>query len=607
MKKLLPALLALFLFSQSAHAQLDMLKKKAEEKAKKIAEKEAEKKKQQATNEVKNSDNTPSNNQNSSNNSTMPPANNPAQTTAKKRTKLTIRTSNAQFPDDPFYKENVGKVIVYETERRDSKIPFEQRIRKEMQVNEAHSFYVAMPSTPCDFPIYLNGDTLKNDEGGTQANVKLVFKVKNAPYKVSIYNPYPIRIGQVEAVIDMADFYGSNAMGDQRDYQDYRDLVDSFPNNKIRAWENFLDTLPIGRHEVEVTAWLSHQYVDAESFYPLSIASGEFTLVKTKENANLNYYKRFRTAVLNRRIREAKKLFVKDEGITSETHKANVGKIVFSKAPIAKGAENVAAFTDQFTGNDLIYGRVYLDQTLSNVITRNPSDTLRVVVGEYLMGHIYINGESMNSAGADPSDSQDDIFGWECRFPDNIDENNTFTTHLVAVLPERTPEYIENSHPSLPYYLNALSPGTYTIKLEAFGSRSEKIYATGEFKYTKVAGTVLKYGYNLSSIGCKKGMDNDALEGQIRKAFATDEDYSYYSKNYSLVSVNICDREWTVNRNAFGVVLTRGIDADLLIKDKFGNYRLLKQVAAMQEHNGSAYGLMYLGGRSSDYYVVPGK
>src|SRR6202008_3341525 len=39
---------------------------------------------------------------------------------------------------------------------------------------------------------------------------------------------------------------------------------------------------------------------------------------------------------------------VQDEGITNEIHKANIGKVVFSKSHIEQGKENSASFTNTF-------------------------------------------------------------------------------------------------------------------------------------------------------------------------------------------------------------------------------------------------------------------
>lgn len=58
-------------------------------------------------------------------------------------------------------------------------------------------------------------------------------------------------------------------------------------------------------------------------------------------------------------------------GITSEFHRANVGKILFSKTPIVIGKENPAQFTTQFTANDKIYAVAYLNGSLKKLIGKS--------------------------------------------------------------------------------------------------------------------------------------------------------------------------------------------------------------------------------------------
>jgi hypothetical protein len=53
-----------------------------------------------------------------------------------------------------------------------------------------------------------------------------------------------------------------------------------------------------------------------------------------------------------------------DNGMSGEFHKANVGKIVFSKSEIVKGKENASAMTNSFTSADNIYARVYMAHSL---------------------------------------------------------------------------------------------------------------------------------------------------------------------------------------------------------------------------------------------------
>jgi len=57
---------------------------------------------------------------------------------------------------------------------------------------------------------------------------------------------------------------------------------------------------------------------------------------------------------------------VEDQGMTSDAHKSNVGKIVFANTEIEKGSPNTGSFKNSFSTSDNIYSRVFLAQSLEN-------------------------------------------------------------------------------------------------------------------------------------------------------------------------------------------------------------------------------------------------
>lgn len=64
-----------------------------------------------------------------------------------------------------------------------------------------------------------------------------------------------------------------------------------------------------------------------------------------------------------------------DEGFTSETHKSNIGNIVFSKSEILFQKENASSFVNEFVWGDPIYGRFYWGEGLNNVFMKEEIDT----------------------------------------------------------------------------------------------------------------------------------------------------------------------------------------------------------------------------------------
>jgi len=79
-------------------------------------------------------------------------------------------------------------------------------------------------------------------------------------------------------------------------------------------------------------------------------------------------------------------LFAQDQGMTSETHRKNVGKILWAKERIKKDIVDQVKFETNFDISDPLYGRVFLEKSLprlsegqgSNCYNNNSNFRLKV-------------------------------------------------------------------------------------------------------------------------------------------------------------------------------------------------------------------------------------
>ena len=71
---------------------------------------------------------------------------------------------------------------------------------------------------------------------------------------------------------------------------------------------------------------------------------------------------------------------------TSDFHKKNAGKVLFSKKPIVIGKEDPAQFTDTFSSTDRIYGMAYLDAVMGKDL--NVDNRMNI---DGFMQHVFID------------------------------------------------------------------------------------------------------------------------------------------------------------------------------------------------------------------------
>ncbi len=106
-----------------------------------------------------------------------------------------------------------------------------------------------------------------------------------------------------------------------------------------------------------------------------------------------------------------------DDGVTSDSHKANMGKIVFSKTQILFQEENASTFVNSFTWGDPIYGRFYWDEGLNNAYQSEGFDSTN---GFYVLVEMQANGSPFYSYYVDRK-GRNTTFPL-CYYPSNDDD-----------------------------------------------------------------------------------------------------------------------------------------------------------------------------------------
>ncbi|MBS9463375.1 hypothetical protein KIM67_13230 [Flagellimonas sp. 389] len=179
--------------------------------------------------------------------------------------------------------------------------------------------------------------------------------------------------------------------------------------------------------------------------------------------------------------------------ITSEMHRKNIGKILFSNEKIQFGSENPSKIKTKLTSGDHIYGRMYLLSSIPNdtvYVSDDPKNSPREVtrgnkyrsaMAEYLL---YINGELSN---------------WRIQNVTFDDENLHHTTRQVWLAPKPEDEPVSD------YWfeeLDKLPDGEHKIRIEyvPFGKSIIRPLAAGEFTLVKSADNMLSTGATFSSL-----------------------------------------------------------------------------------------------------------
>lgn len=137
-----------------------------------------------------------------------------------------------------------------------------------------------------------------------------------------------------------------------------------------------------------------------------------------------------------------------DEGMTTPTHAAYVGQIVFSSRPIDRDNPDEAALVSEFYGDEVIYGRAYLPHSFENepIYSEGSDRPRRMASGEYVV-KMFVDGQAHDLL------ERRDV---------RADRRHHTT---VQVWPRPSPDK-EKASDTWVDAINALTPGRHEVRLE---------------------------------------------------------------------------------------------------------------------------------------------
>ena len=238
-----------------------------------------------------------------------------------------------------------------------------------------------------------------------------------------------------------------------------------------------------------------------------------------------------------------------DQGMTSETHRKNVGKIVWAKERLLMDAQDRIALQTSFKYGEPIYGRVYLSKSIAvlgqeqNCANGNLAFQLKAYVD-----------------GVDKGVINRNAFGSEAWTTVQVtlwlspgDEKDRMNRGL--------PEKWDAIAASLPVGVHKVKVEFYSLVLKQGCSLK---LAEGGFTFEKTAKAAGPLGQKLP----EALMRNARLEAEMVRAV---KDQGW--KDEEPVRAVIIERDWRMIRTPFGVITHREINTHIVLK-KFADGRI---------------------------------
>jgi hypothetical protein len=594
-KKMIIFIIATVFAAEYSFAQIpgaDKLKKKAEDKIEKKAE---DKVKEVADGDKK-----------QSSSSTTTPA---TTTTTPATTSSTSSTSTASkrapfvpgVTDQPmtdYHKQHAGEIIFFsptKTQQTDnypiSGTAFRPTSeKKEFKFRDALYACFYMPHCLENIPTYKNGDSLAMRMTNSAEDYRVLIFVDG------VAQAQPL----VKTKMDGNMHPNVFTMGFTLLLQDVPEGVEA-STQPDPDWNVILNGMTDGKHKIKVELW----GWDGNNYRTLlPVCSGEFMLTKEGDKFG-NPEDDRKKYEWQKTVQEFNAGNIKDEGMTSDAHTKNVGKVVFSKSEIAEKNENQSAFTTSFSGADLLYARCYLAKSLWNTPQYEK-------VSEYTRGDTaYItrtpkrNEQSSFTVellvdGKKPFDipevansyfGRNEMLYTSTQTDYNKEKYKTKTTFGLFIKTSQKEMDAGIGGVDWAVLVNALSAGVHTITMSVYGGSSVPV-CTGEFKYTKIAGLFVNTGidYNMVIKNNPAGMNNPAYETQMKALVMQHEQVK------SVVKLIITDTDWNIVKNEdTGAILYRQLNGICIVKDEFG-YTSWNFVSVKEDWEGNKYQTTMYGG-----------
>jgi len=245
-----------------------------------------------------------------------------------------------------------------------------------------------------------------------------------------------------------------------------------------------------------------------------------------------------------------------DQGITSPTHRANVGKIVFSKAEIPFRKEDPNKLETTFRATDTVYGRVYLAKAVNNTTLHLSGKTAKATEGRYEV-KVFVNGKNKAMR-----------FGVFRQQKLKAKSANQWTSWRFEPHPVAGYKYADKQDTTRwAKIINTMPPGTHKVRVEIHvveGQwRSKGPVAAGEISIIKKKGDRLGGGGKFP-VDAYNGGDKAALKKAIRKALLD----SRTAKSAKEIKDIALVTQWQEGRYRGTLVKYRKITAAVLWADK---------------------------------------
>jgi len=252
-----------------------------------------------------------------------------------------------------------------------------------------------------------------------------------------------------------------------------------------------------------------------------------------------------------------------DQGMTSKTHSANVGKIVWAKERITFDSQDQIKPATAFTAADPLYGRVYLAKSLARLDAEDNGGKCKNAAGNYRI-KVFIDGQSKGILN-------------EQRV-----ESPTWTTMQISLrlIPgdqgDRQNIGVPEKWATL---IKELPDKTHQVKFELWGGPKdcELKYAEGEFSLSK-AGEVKPVIGKLP----EAMMKNPALEQEMIAAIK-----GQGWTNEFPIKVVIIESDWRMIRDAFNNITDREINTHSVLKKTQGGTCRANDISFRQPYLGS--------------------
>jgi hypothetical protein len=266
----------------------------------------------------------------------------------------------------------------------------------------------------------------------------------------------------------------------------------------------------------------------------------------------------------------------KEKVYTSEIHKKNAGKIVFSKTPIVIKQENESNFSSTFSGTDKIYAMAYLDGTFKEMLETDNVGSIGV--------HVFVDGDN---------ESLETIMSNKCivyRLPKDI------TSHSYLdfdILPELATAKNAEVAMIVAKILGGLSARSHTIGIQLSSKRG---IAYGEFTIDLSQGQEEMKGMEAKYIEAainnarmpEAAMKDPVLEATIKTICTNNSEFS--SEGYKPQRVVLEMNFWDEQKDDFGNVMFVYTGAWVAYKKTDGTCEVVETFVAKDNKGGGQYG-----------------